>query len=453
MTIGRILDRIRRYPAEIAWVVLGQVVAAVCALAGMRFLTRLLSPAEYGVLALALTVGALMQQLVFGPVSNAVLRFYSASAARGSLRMMLRAATALYGRATIALFFLTAAGLVVRAMRYGWAGSGVIGVAAIFAVVLGVNGALAAAHSAARRRSVVAGHQALGELLRFSVAVLVIRIVGSSGLAALVGFVIGIAACALSQGILLRRVVERSTGVAETPGEERTLSDAEWRRQLTQYAKPFAVWGIFTWAVLSADRWSLQLFQSTADVGRYAALFQLGSYPVTMGASMLVQLAAPVLFSRASDGSDPHRRQDSRRLNFLLTSLVLAATAIATLAALLLHRQIFRLLVGEAYRSVSWLLPAVVLGAGLFAAGQQLALTLQSDLQVKRLLGPKIGSAIAGVAFYFVGSRWWGMPGVVAAGVLFAAVHLLWIAHASRTASTAPPPAPAIPDAPPVPTA
>ena len=103
-----------------------------------------------------------------------------------------------------------------------------------------------------------------------------------------------------------------------------------------------------------------------------------------------------------------------------------------------LHRQVFGLLVGEAYRSVSWLLPIVVFGSGVFAAGQQLALTLLSDLRVNRLITPKVGSALAGIACYYVGSRWWGITGVVVAGVAFAIIHLVWIALASRNTVDAP---------------
>lgn len=427
-----ILDRVLGARGEVLWVISGQSIAALCALLGMRYLTVYLPPAEYGVLALALTLGSLMQQIVFGPVSNAVLRFYAASATRRELRTMLRGAAVLFLWATAGLTVLAAVGAATHRVRPGSPAAGMIVAAALFAFVSGVNGALAAAHSAARRRSVVAAHQALAELLRFALAIAAVRLAGSSSLAALTGFVTGIGLCASSQGVLLWRAVRHEPRRAADPatiGESR----ARWRGELARYARPFAIWGGFTWAVLAADRWALQAFQSTADVGRYAALFQLGSYPITMGASMMVQLAAPVLFARAADASDLERRGESRHLNRILTALVLLATLVATLLAALLHRVIFAALVGESYRSVSWMLPAVVLGAGLFAAGQQLALTLQSDLRVERLVAPKIGSAVVGIILYFAGSRWGGMPGVVGAGVAFAAVHLAWVAVASRS--------------------
>ena len=424
-----------RLPAEIVWVVAGQIAAAICAVVGMRFLTQLLPPAEYGVLALALTVGALMQQVVFGPVANAVLRFYSTSAARGELPRMLRAASSLFARAALALIVCAIAVEAVGTLRVALGGWAMIATASAFALVSGLNGVLAATHSAARRRSVVAAHQGLSELLRFGLAVAFVHYSGSSSVAALCGFVIGVGITCVSQSLVLWRSERHARPNAPSFTNEPRAIEQRWRRQLTQYARPFALWGGFTWVVLASDRWSLQAFQSTADVGRYAALLQLGSYPITMAASVLVQLAAPVLFARAADASDPALRSDSRRLNYTLTFLVLAATAVATAAAVLLYRPLFNVLIGEAYREVSWMLPVVVLSAGLFAAGQQLALTLQSDLRVDRLVVPKIGSSIVGIAGFFAGARWWGMPGVVWAGVLYAAVHLVWIALA-RAEST-----------------
>ena len=432
--VRRALGRLPRSTAEIGWVVAGQCVAALCALVGVRYLTQLLSPAEYGVLALALTVGALMQQLVFGPVSSAVLRFYAASDERGELRLMLRAAGGLIGKATLVLVACALLALLLPVHALLGVGATVIALAALYACLSGVNGALSAAHSAARRRSVVAAHQALGEALRFTFAVIAIRVAAPTSAAALAGFMIGIGISSASQGVLLWRAVRTRGGELAAP----TAVSAPWGLRLLDYARPFALWGGFTWAVLAADRWSLQVFHSTSDVGRYAALFQLGSYPVTMGATMMVQLVAPILFARAADGTDAARRGQSRRLNLQLTMLVMGATVVATLLAAMLHRQVFGLLVGEAYRSVSWLLPIVVFGSGVFAAGQQLALTLLSDLRVNRLITPKVGSALAGIACYYVGSRWWGITGVVVAGVAFAIIHLVWIALASRNTVDAP---------------
>src|SRR5438874_2297495 len=54
------------------------------------------------------------------------------------------------------------------------------------------------------------------------------------------------------------------------------------------YAWPFAAWGIFTWMQTASDRWALQ-GRGTSEVGFYAALYQLGYYPMTLLSGFLVR--------------------------------------------------------------------------------------------------------------------------------------------------------------------
>ena len=53
------LERFRRLSKEGAWIVLGQAIAVLGALASVRLLTELLDPAAYGELALGMTVASL----------------------------------------------------------------------------------------------------------------------------------------------------------------------------------------------------------------------------------------------------------------------------------------------------------------------------------------------------------------------------------------------------------
>src|SRR5438445_2570781 len=105
----------------------------------------------------------------------------------------------------------------------------------------------------------------------------------------------------------------------------------------------------------ASDRWALQ-GRGTSEVGFYAALYQLGYYPMTLLSGFLVQLVSPVLFSRAGDGTDPARMAQSYRLNVLIFQGSLALTALAAVVALLFHQQIFSLSVAREYRRVSPLL-------------------------------------------------------------------------------------------------
>lgn len=62
----------------------------------------------------------------------------------------------------------------------------------------------------------------------------------------------------------------------------------DWMRQIWHFSWPFSVWGVFTWAQQSSDRWALQVYASTADVEMSAVLFQLGYTPINLATGVVV---------------------------------------------------------------------------------------------------------------------------------------------------------------------
>ena len=78
-------ERFRRLSKEGFWIVLGQVMAVLGSLVGVRLLTELLDPAAYGELALGMTLATLVNQTVLGPLGNGVTRFYSPAVEQGDL--------------------------------------------------------------------------------------------------------------------------------------------------------------------------------------------------------------------------------------------------------------------------------------------------------------------------------------------------------------------------------
>jgi len=78
-------ERFRRLSKEGFWIVIGQVATVLSALALVRVLTEYLEPAQYGQLALGLTVAGLVNQVVMGGVTAGIGRFYSIAAEKNDL--------------------------------------------------------------------------------------------------------------------------------------------------------------------------------------------------------------------------------------------------------------------------------------------------------------------------------------------------------------------------------
>jgi O-antigen/teichoic acid export membrane protein len=134
----------------------------------------------------------------------------------------------------------------------------------------------------------------------------------------------------------------------------------------------------------------------------------------------------PVLFHQAGDGSEPVRIDRAQRNTRRLLIGSLGLTALAVTIAVLLHRAVFGLLAAPQYRSVSALLPIMVLSGGMFACGQIASLAPLNRGKPKELVWLKIVTGIAGALFNIVGAYWKGLTGVVYAGAFFSVLYFLW---------------------------
>lgn len=429
---GLVPANAHRVGGELFWIVLGQVAVALGALVGVRLLTGVLLPAEYGELALALTVTTLVTQVLFGPLSGATLRFFGPAQESGRIQAFVGASRHLLGQATVILLALSIA--VVRALmltaRTSWTALAVL--AFVFALLLGYGSVLDGVQNAARQRVIVSWHSGLAVWLRYLLAVVLVSALGAYSSIAMLGYVVASFLVLGSQYLFFhRRILVLAGHASVTMSAEDT---AHWTRKMRNYAWPFAVWGIFTWLQLSSDRWALQVFASTTDVGLYTALYQLGYYPVTLLATVVMQLVMPVIFSRAGDASDSGRVAEAHRLNRQVVTATLAGTCAATIAAFFLHDLVFALFTAPEYRVVSPLLPLVVLGGGLFATGQMASLRLLSKNDTKALLAPKVGTALIGVAANMIGAWLLGVAGVAIASVVFGTVYCAWLLSIRPTA-------------------
>jgi O-antigen/teichoic acid export membrane protein len=438
-----VIGRFRHLGREFLWITLGQAASVIGVLVGVRLLTELLPPAEYGRLALGMTVASLVNQVVLGPLSGGTTRFFSAAREVGELGEYLGAVRRLAVNATLVILAVTAAvatGLPLFGQR-DW----VMLTAAAFAfgLISGYNSLLNGMQNAARQRAVVALHQALESWGRFLVAAALVVWLGATSTVAIVGYIVAMIAIVASQLRFLARVV-RSSPQITTAISPLQVGALAWPKMILNYSWPFAIWGIFTWAQVASERWALNAHGSVQLVGLYAVLYQIGYYPIFTATGLLAQLVQPAMFQRAGDASSSHRMGQVYQITWYLTGITLGLTILGVAAAGVLHNLIFRLLVAQQYASVAWLLPWMVLASGLYAVAQVAVIGPLSSRESKILMWPKVSCAVLGIGLNWLGAARFGIPGVVGAGVVFGAVYLTWIlgivVKQHRTISSAMPP-------------
>lgn len=411
--------RIRRLAGEGAWIVAGQLAVVAGALVLVRVLTERLDPAQYGQLALGLTVAGLVNQVVMGGVGNGIGRFYSIAAEKQDLGGYLRAARRLMIYATLVMLII---GLILMSGLLFMGHSqwmGLVSVTLIFSVLGSYNSVLSGLQNAARQRAVVAFHGGLDAWLKILLALGVLLWLGGSSTAVVIGYALSALLVTGSQFIFLRRLI---------PRQNKSSGDSlQWIFRMWAYSWPFSTWGIFTWIQQSSDRWALQVFATTQDVGLYAVLFQLGYTPIVMATGLVMSFLGPILYQRSGDATDHARNTNVHRLAWRITFFCMALTLIAFMLALGLHNWIFWLLVAIEYRGVSYLLPWMMFAGGIFAAGQMLALKMMSELRSVSIIWAKIVTAILGVLFNLYGASLAGVKGIVVATMAFSVIYFIWM--------------------------
>jgi O-antigen/teichoic acid export membrane protein len=247
---------------------------------------------------------------------------------------------------------------------------------------------------------------------------------GAGSVSALYGYASAMLLILVSQWCFLRRAIPKQA--------DRDGGGSIWDKRILAYSWPFGAWGIFSWAQGASDRWALQYFADTIDVGLFAVLYQLGFYPIAYATGTAVQFIAPILFQRAGDGSNESRVAGAVQLGWRMTLLALSITGIAFVIAYQVHDVLWELLVADDYRSVSHFLPWMLLAGGIFASGQTVTLNLMSQMRTHSLLPLKVGTAVIGVALNVLAAKSYGVTGVVYASVISAAIYLLWAMAISR---------------------
>jgi O-antigen/teichoic acid export membrane protein len=231
----------------------------------------------------------------------------------------------------------------------------------------------------------------------------------------------------ISQLIFLRRAIPQ-----EKVDDQCNKS---WTQQIWSYSIPFSTWGAFTWIQQVSDRWALQAFASTSDVGEYAVLYQLGFTPIAVIMGMATSFIGPIVYQRSGDAMDQSRNANVNYLIWRMTNISLLIGLMAFVTTYFLHEILFNLLVASEYREASYLLPWVVLSGSIFSSGQMLALKLMSDMKPSVLIMAKIVTALVGTLLNIVGAFTAGIHGVVVAMVIFSGIYFIWMALIAKRES------------------
>lgn len=383
-------------------------------------MTEYLEPSAYGELSLGLTIATLVNQTLYGPLGNGISRFFSPAFEDNSLHSYFRTSSRLVFLVTLLVGCISSLVLMVVLFLQYFQWFWIILGSLILSISMGINSILSGIQGAARQRAVVAIHQGVDVWVRFLVATLLLIWIAPTSNVAILGYGISSGIVIISQIFFFWIFVKK--GIESNQCKERN-----WKGSIWKYSWPFIIIGIFNWLRLVSDRWALETFATTSEVGFYAVVFQLGYYPMTLLSGIFIQYLAPIFYQKAGDGTNEKRNSNVNGMTNQLTIFFLVVTLISFILAMFFNKEIFWILVAKEYWSVSYLLPWMLLSGGLFAASHSLALSMMSKMKTNSLSVITSVTSILGSLLNFIGAYLWGIDGVVMGGMAYSFFLFIWM--------------------------
>jgi len=327
---------VRRLVPDAFWTLANNLLSVLAALTVVKLVSLLVPAEQYGRASLVLGVVALLGQFIVNPLLTAQLRLYfdddrPREAARFTSDVRARLA-----RSSV----IMAGGYLLVAVFCGWRGD-----RTYFALLLPVLILIALTPHLSAALNLL---EARREYRALAYAQILTKIAPAAFLALLLGGKVpGAAAIILAQGLgfaLVLSIYGRSTPRASTAGS----SDVASRPANSSpggFGSALYWFNVSSWVMTTSDRYLIEHFRSTAEVGLYTINYGFWSIPYQMLNAWLETLVRSRMYSRAAAGDWLTVRNIVQGRLLLALGLSVAGTIILFLAG----RPLAHAILGEKY--------------------------------------------------------------------------------------------------------
>lgn len=416
----QILNKItsRHIQKEAAWIIVGQAGTAVAGILGIKLLTNVLGPAEFGKLALANTLIALIStNFLFGPLGAGIMRFWAISKSKGSLKEFYAASKQLKQQ-TIAISIVVSIALtVIVAFFKGMEWAALFAVSTAAGIFTGWLGLRMAVFTAARKRPLAACLNIGNAFSRPVIAAGLVLLISVSAFWAMAGYLVA---------AILLVVVAEWFYVNIVSGTSDKITASDIKKDIISFSWPFVIFASFSWVHLSCDKWALQSFHGPEIVGAFAVVSQLAVYPLVFGSGFLSTLIVPVAYERAGDLTQYQKVMSAYRFLAFIAIAYISGLVLLMWFFFIFHHKLILLISNIKFAEFSFLLPWITGAWGLFYLGQVLSNFGMLANKTSVYIAPKIAAAIiAAISTFYLSGRH-GVVGVAWGIALAGFIYAFW---------------------------
>lgn len=419
--------RVLKAAKEISWITFGQVLVVLGGLVGVRILTNYLTPTQYGELSLGLSVGLLINVVFIIPISNGASRFFSSSRLEEDSGNYFKALFNIIVKVFVLILIFSTLLIIIFSSIGFQKWIDLLIASLCFGCFFGLNNMSNNIQNASRKRHIVAIHKGLMTFFRFLFAVLSIKFFGNTTLNTMYGQAVGMFIVFLSQIFFLKKLLNESNSQAI----QNQITNY-WESKIIKYSWPFATWGILGWLLNSIDRWALLFFSSAETVGLYAAIYQIGYYPISIIVGLLTNYIEPIYYQKAGDGEDPGKIRNTFRLAMKINLTLVALLLFIVIFGFYFHGTIFSIFLDQKYGSVSYLLGPMMLVSLLDGNTVLISAVLHTKKETKSLIVPKCTTGLSGIVLTLIGAYFYDLKGILFAFMINAIFKFIWFYSLTR---------------------
>jgi len=406
--------------AEILWVMAGQLLSVVLGFVIIKILSGL-GTEQYGTYVLVLTSAAFVGQLFYGPLLQGFLRFYYTYAAKS--------AQTFFSNYNLRLLFLSGLFVLICAVALSlinfafpfYEAKYFFFAAGCFVAALKFNEFFNSVLNLLRKRKLNSILQGVEKM----VSILLLLFLLSEGYLDIENAILILTAVALIFGAGKFHYFKKL--LPEQNTFNHTISKTEMKNNLFSYMLPFMLWGISGWLQLNGEKWIINDYLSTSDVGIYGVMMAVVTSLVVLPNNIVVEFTMPIIFKQYANLEDKANVSTGYNYIKIIFLFVLFLTFAATAVSFFAGHFLIKLISSESYVLYSYMLPSLTFGTGLFFTGQALTNLGMALNKPEKYLKPKIATGIISIALNLVLIKIFGIEGVSYSILISGVVYVVYI--------------------------
>ena len=397
-----------------------QLTVVLARLIGLRLVTELAPPGEYGKVTLVLGAAALASGVFLKPVLEAVWRFSAEADAEGrsgAFRVVVE--RLIRNRLVLACCTVVTGAVIWDVLTHAtWTRS------ALLVAFLMLSDAVRLFEinvwSAARRHGAAGLLIAGDEILRQGCGVAFLLAFGPTAESILGGFTVG----SLLATLAGRRLFSLRT-LRQQPAPDYRL---RLQASIAAYVRPLPIIATLNWATSLSDRYLLAALVSASATGVYAATYGIASQPFIVAAGILTRVLRPIVNTSAVSGDVTRERTTV----WVWLGATAAMTLIGGASAYLIAPYAFDLLLDDRFHAGPAVFAWVAAAYGVQAIQGVFETLLLTQQRTRRIFLSHLFGAVAAVTAYAVLIPEMGLLGAAVGSFLSLSVACLVACFASE---------------------